>query len=93
MFLGVPFNIASYSLLTHIIANECNLQIDEFIHTLGDFHIYHEHFDQVINQLKRKPRKKPTLNFKPNNIFSYKISDFELIDYDPYPAIKAKMNV
>ena len=93
MFLGVPFNIASYSLLTHIIANECNLQVDEFIHTLGDFHIYHEHFDQVKNQLQRKPRKIPKLNFKPNNIFSYKISDFELIDYDPYPAIKAKMNV
>lgn len=93
MFLGVPFNIASYSLLTHIIANECNLQVDEFIHTLGDFHIYHGHFDQVKNQLQRKPRKIPKLNFKPNSIFSYKISDFELIDYDPYPAIKAKMNV
>jgi thymidylate synthase len=93
MFLGVPFNIASYSLLTHIIANECNLQVDEFIHTLGDFHIYHEHFHQVENQLQRKPRKIPKLNFKPNNIFSYKINDFELIDYNPYPPIKAKMNV
>ncbi len=93
MFLGVPFNIASYSLLTHIIANECNLQVNEFIHSLGDFHIYHEHFDQVKNQLQRKPRKIPKLKFKPNNVFSYKISDFELIDYDPYPPIKAKMNV
>ena len=65
MFLGVPFNIASYSLLLHLIANECDLKVDEFIHTLGDYHIYHEHFDQVKIQLKREPRKLPHLKFKP----------------------------
>ena len=93
MFLGVPFNIASYSLLTHLIANECNLQVDEFIHTLGDFHIYHDHFNQVKIQLQREPRNIPQLKFKPNKIFSYKVSDFELIDYNPHPSIEAKMNV
>ena len=81
MFLGVPFNIASYSLLVHLIAHECNLKVNEFIHTLGDFHIYHEHFDQVNIQLNRKPKKLPKLKFVPRDIFSYKVSDFELIDY------------
>ena len=69
MFLGVPFNIASYSLLTHIIANECGLKVDEFVHTLGDYHIYHEHFDQVNIQLSRKPYKLPKLKFIPKNFF------------------------
>ncbi len=93
MFLGVPFNISSYSLLLHLIANECGLQVDEFILTLGDYHIYHEHFDQVDIQLKREPRKLPQLKFKPKDIFSYKVNDFELVDYNPHPTIKAKMNV
>ena len=93
MFLGVPFNIASYSLLVHLIARECDLQVNEFIHTLGDYHIYHEHFDQINIQLKREPRKLPQLKFVSKDFFSYKISDFELINYDPYPAIKGKMNV
>ena len=93
MFLGVPFNIASYSLLLHLIANECDLKVDEFILTLGDYHIYHEHFDQVEIQLKREPRKLPQLKFIPKNIFSYKVNDFELIDYNPHPTIKAEMNV
>lgn len=93
MFLGVPFNIASYSLLTHMISRECDLGVGEFVHTLGDFHIYHEHFDQVNMQLQREPRKLPELKFLTKNIFDYKINDFELIDYDPHPVIKAKMNL
>ncbi len=93
MFLGVPFNIASYSLLVHLIARECDLQVNEFIHTLGDYHIYHEHFDQINIQLKREPRKLPQLKFVSKDIFSYKVSDFELINYNPHPAIKGKMNV
>ncbi len=93
MFLGVPFNIASYSLLLHLIACECDLKVDEFILILGDYHIYHEHFDQVEIQLKRKPRKLPQLKFKPKDIFAYKVNDFELVDYNPHPTIKAKMNV
>ena len=93
MFLGVPFNIASYSLLVHLVAKDCDLKVDEFIHTLGDFHIYHEHFNQIDIQLKRDPRQQPQLQFVPKNIFSYKMNDFELNDYDPHPAIKAKMNV
>ena len=93
MFLGVPFNIASYSLLTHMISRECDLSVGEFVHTLGDFHIYHEHFDQVNIQLQREPRKLPELKFLTKNIFDYNINDFELIDYDPHPVIKAKMNL
>ena len=93
MFLGVPFNIASYSLLLHLIANECDLKVDEFILTLGDYHIYHEHFDQVDILLKREPRKLPQIKFIPKDIFSYTVNDFELIDYNPHPTIKAKMNV
>ena len=93
MFLGVPFNIASYSLLVHIIAQECDLQVNEFILTLGDYHIYHDHFDQINIQLKREPRKLPQLKFVSKDIFSYKVSDFELINYDPHHAIKGKMNV
>ena len=93
MFLGVPFNIASYSLLVHLIARECNLKVDEFIHILGDYHIYHEHFNQIDIQLKREPRNLPQLIFKPKDIFSYKVNDFELKNYNPYPIIKAKMNI
>ena len=93
MFLGVPFNIPSYSLLLHLIAYECDLNVDEFILTMGDYHIYHEHFDQVEIQLKRKPRKLPQLKFIPKDIFAYKVNDFELVDYNPHPTIKAKMNV
>ena len=93
MFLGVPFNIASYSLLTHILAVECDLKVGEFIHTLGDYHIYHEHFEQVEMQLKRKTKKLPILKFKKKKFSSYKIDDFKLERYYPHSAIKASMNV
>ena len=93
MFLGVPFNVASYSLFTHIIAKECNLDVGEFVHTLGDYHIYHEHFNQVETQLNREPRTLPNLQFNKKDIFKYSINDFELLNYDPHPTIKAKMNI
>ena len=93
MFLGVPFNIASYSLLIHIIAEECKFGVGEFVHSLGDFHIYEEHFDQVKIQLTREPKQLPTLNFLPKNINDYKTSDFELHNYEPHPKIVAPMNV
>ena len=93
MFLGVPFNIASYSLLIHIIAEECKLGVGDFVHSLGDFHIYEEHFEQVKIQLSREPKKLPILKFNKKNINEYKTSDFELIDYDHHPKIVAPMNV
>ena len=93
MFLGVPFNIASYSLLIHIIAEECKLGVGDFIHSLGDFHIYEEHFDQVKIQLTREPKQLPTLDFLPKNINDYKTSDFELLNYEPHPKIVAPMKV
>jgi len=93
MFLGVPFNIASYSLLIHIIAKECKLEVGEFVHSLGDFHIYEEHFEQVKIQLTRKPKQLPTLNFLPKKMSDYKTIDFELHNYDPEPKIVAPMNV
>ena len=93
MFLGVPFNIASYSLLIHILADECSLDVGEFVHTLGDYHIYHEHFEAIDVQLNRKPFKLPKLNFNKKNIFKYELNDFTLEDYSHHPAIKALMNV
>ena len=93
MFLGVPFNIASYSLFVHMIAAECSLEVGEFIHTLGDFHIYHEHFDAINIQLKRAPLNLPVLEFNIKNIFDYSTRDFTLKNYKSYEAIKAKMNV
>ena len=93
MFLGVPFNIASYSLLIHIIAEECKLGVGEFVHSLGDFHIYEEHFDQVKIQIKRNPKQLPKLEFLPKKISDYKTADFELHNYDPHPKIVAPMNV
>ena len=93
MFLGVPFNIASYSLLIHIFAKECGYEVGEFVHSLGDFHIYEEHFEQVKIQLDREPRKLPILSFEQKKWNDYKTSDFELIDYDPHPKIIAPMNV
>ena len=93
MFLGVPFNIASYSLLIHILSKECGYDVGEFVHSLGDFHIYEEHFEQVKIQLERKPKRLPNLNFKQKKWNDYKTSDFELIDYDHHPKIIAPMNV
>ncbi len=93
MFLGVPFNIASYSLLVHILAKDCGYEVGEFIHSLGDFHIYEEHFEQVKIQLERKPRKLPNLIFQQKKINEYKTSDFILNDYNPYPKIIASMNI
>ena len=93
MFLGVPFNIASYSLLTHILAKECDLQVGEFIMTLGDYHIYHQHFPQVKIQIKRKPKTLPKLKFKQKDFFSYSVNDFKLLNYKYHPVLKAEMNV
>lgn len=94
-FLGVPFNIASYALLLMMVAQVCGLQPGEFIHTTGDTHIYHNHFDQVREQLTRVPRRLPRIIINPEvkDIFSFKYSDFTLVDYDPHPHIKATVAV
>ena len=95
IFLGVPFNIASYSLLTMMIAQVCNLEVGDFIHTLGDAHLYSNHLEQVNLQLQRIPRQLPKMIINPNvkSIFDFQYSDFELIDYNPYPHIKAPVAV
>lgn len=95
VFLGVPFNIASYALLTMMIAQVCDLQVSDFIHTLGDAHLYSNHFEQVKEQLKRTPKKLPTMKINPDikDIFSFKYEDFTLCDYNPDPHIKAKVAV
>jgi len=95
IFLGVPFNIASYALLTQMIAHVCDLKYGEFIHTLGDAHIYVNHIDQVNEQLSRKPKKLPKIkiNSSVKNIFNFKYEDFSLEEYDPYPLIKAPVAV
>ena len=95
VFLGVPFNIASYAMLTMMIANVTNLNYGEFIHTFGDAHIYLDHLDKVKIQLKRKPKQLPKLIIiKPKDeIFDYEYSDFLLEDYNPYESIRAKVSV
>ncbi|HBX40891.1 thymidylate synthase [Marinobacter sp. DSM 26671] len=97
LFLGVPFNIASYALLTHMIAQQCDLDVGEFVHTFGDCHLYQNHLtdDIVFEQLKREPRALPKLVIKrkPASIFEYELEDFEFEGYDPYPGIKAPIAI
>jgi thymidylate synthase len=95
IFLGVPFNIASYALLTHMLAQQCDLQVGEFIWTGGDCHIYSNHREQVQLQLSRTPYPYPTLNIKrrPASIFDYELDDFEIVDYQHHPVIKAPVAV
>jgi thymidylate synthase len=94
-FLGVPFNIASYALLTLMLAQVCDYEPGEFIHTLGDTHLYANHFEQAKEQLTRTPRKLPTMKLNPEikDLFEFKFEDFELVDYDPWPTIKAPIAV
>ena len=95
MFLGVPFNIASYALLTMMVAQVCGLQPGEFIHSLGDTHIYLNHLEQVDLQLSRTPKPYPKMTINPNvkDIFDFKYQDFKIENYDPYPSIKAPIAV
>ncbi|MDX5323058.1 MAG: thymidylate synthase, partial [Exiguobacterium sp.] len=94
-FLGVPFNIASYALLTHMVAHVTNLEVGDFVHTLGDAHIYHNHLEQVNLQLTREPRPLPQLKIVRDvtSIEDFRFEDFEIIDYDPHPHIKGAVSV
>ena len=94
-FLGVPFNIASYALLTLMVAQVCGLAPGEFIHTFGDLHLYNNHLDQAREQLARTPRPAPVMTLNPTvtDLFAFTFDDFALTDYDPHPAIKAKVAV
>lgn len=95
IFLGVPFNIASYALLTHMVAQQCDLAVGDFIWTGGDCHLYSNHMEQVQLQLSRAPRPYPSLHIrrKPDSIFDYKYEDFEIVGYDPHPHISAPVAI
>jgi thymidylate synthase len=95
LFLGVPFNIASYALLTQMIAQVCNLEAHEFVHTFGDLHLYKNHLDQAKEQLSRTPREQPIMRINPEvkDLNAFKYEDFSLENYDPHPTIKAPISV
>jgi thymidylate synthase len=95
LFLGVPFNIASYALLTLMVAQVCGLKPGEFVHTFGDLHLYANHIEQAKLQLTREPRPLPQMKLNPKvtNIHAFKYEDFELVGYDPHPSIKAPIAV
>jgi thymidylate synthase len=95
IFLGVPFNISSYALLVMMIAQVCDLEYGEFVHTFGDAHIYNNHNEQIDLQLSRDTRPLPTMKLNPSirNIFDFTFEDFELIDYNPHPLIRGKVSV
>ena len=95
IFLGVPFNIASYALLTHMVAQVCNYGVGDFVHTLGDAHLYINHLEQARLQLSREPRPLPTLHLNPevHDLFSFRFEDIRLDGYDPHPHIAAPVAV
>jgi thymidylate synthase len=95
VFLGVPFNIASYALLTHLVAQACELRVGDFVHTLGDAHLYSNHFEQAREQLAREPRALPRLKLNPEvrDLFAFRYEDIEILDYAPHPAIRAPVAV
>jgi thymidylate synthase len=95
VFLGVPFNIASYALLTLMMAQVCGLEAGDFVHTFGDAHIYSNHKEQIELQLSRTPKSLPTMKMNPEikDLFAFTFEDFELVDYDPYPLIKGAVAI